>query len=168
MESSIDLLTKAISFAARAHQGQFRKDNETPYVSHVFRVCFILRQVFGVEDSIMLAAAVLHDTIEDTTTDYDDLEKHFGAKVADLVAVLSKDKRQRDDKREEAYRHQLFKASDEAKIIKLADLYDNLLDSSSEMRPKTAKKAGTHLKNLKKSASSRVKKAIKVVEKLVG
>src|ERR1700730_1290393 len=71
-------LLEAIAFAARAHRNQLRKDGETPYVSHVFRVCLIVRDRFGVADPQVLTAAVLHDTVEDTTTDFDDLEEIFG------------------------------------------------------------------------------------------
>ncbi len=86
-------LLDAISFATRAHHGQLRKDGRTPYVSHVYRVSLIVRHVFGIDDPAVLTAAVLHDTIEDTTTDFDDVEEHFGAEVAGWVARLSKDKR---------------------------------------------------------------------------
>src|SRR5260370_39562517 len=86
-------LLEAIAFAARAHQGQLRKDGRTPYVSHVYRVCLIVRQIFGVDDVSVLTAAVLHDTVEDTTTDFDDLAKEFGSEVAGWGAALSKDKR---------------------------------------------------------------------------
>src|SRR5262245_51561440 len=96
-------LLDAIAFAARAHRAQIRKDGQTPYVSHVFRVCMIVRHMFGVTDSDVLTAAVLHDTIEDTTTDFDDLEERFGTEVAEWVALLSKDKRQQDDRREKTY-----------------------------------------------------------------
>src|SRR5438270_529956 len=54
-------LLETASFAARAHHGQMRKDKETPYVSHVFRVCLIVRDVFGFQDPRMLIAALLHD-----------------------------------------------------------------------------------------------------------
>src|SRR5437588_3817791 len=86
-------LLEAIAFAARAHRPQLRKDGQTPYVSHVFRVCLVARHLFGVEASEVLTAAVLHDTIEDTTTDRDDLAEQFGETVAGWVALLSKDKR---------------------------------------------------------------------------
>src|SRR5262245_62726076 len=96
-------LLEAVAFAARAHRHHLRKDGQTPYVSHVFRVGLIVRHVFGVEDPDALAAAVLHDTIEDTTTDFDDLHERFGRRVAEWVALLSKDKRQIDEEREQAY-----------------------------------------------------------------
>src|SRR5947199_323790 len=82
IEKSYRSLLEAIAFAARAHQGQMRKDGKTPYASHVFRVCLILRQVFGIDDPTALTAAVLHDTVEDTTTDYDELKEEFGEEVA--------------------------------------------------------------------------------------
>lgn len=122
-------LLDAIAFAARVHQGQLRKDRVTPYHSHVFRVCLIVRHVFGVDDVAVLTAAVLHDTIEDTTTDFDDVEHHFGAEIAGWVALLSKDKRQRDDVRERTYCEGLRSAPWQVKICKLADIYDNLTDS---------------------------------------
>src|SRR5438270_919263 len=93
-------LLNAIGFAARAHDGQKRKDDKTPYVSHVFRVAAIVRNLFGFDDTRMLTAAVLHDTIEDTKTDFDDVEKEFGREVADWVALLSKDKRLPENPRE--------------------------------------------------------------------
>ena len=95
--ASYRLVLDAIAFAARAHHGQMRKDGKTPYVSHVFRVAAVVRNVFGFDDPRMLATAVLHDTIEDTTTDFDDLEKHFGREIAEWVSLLSKDKRLPED-----------------------------------------------------------------------
>lgn len=122
-------LLMAVSFAARAHQCQFRRDGCTPYVSHPFRVCLVLREVFKIDDPKILTAAVLHDTIEDTTTDFDDLAKWFGADVAGWVAALSKDKRQAEPERESAYVEQLRSAPWQVQLCKLADVYDNLLDS---------------------------------------
>src|SRR5689334_5747383 len=86
-------LLHAVSFAARAHRHQIRKDGQSPYVAHVFRVCLIVRHVFGIDDPRALMAAALHDAIEDTTTDFDDLEAAFGREVAGWAATLCKDKR---------------------------------------------------------------------------
>ena len=125
-------LLEAVSFAARAHDGQLRKDQRTPYVSHVFRVCLIVRHVFGLEDDRALMATLLHDTIEDTRTDFDDLLELLraaGHPVADWVATLSKDKRREEPDREAAYLAALATAPWQVKVCKLADLFDNLLDS---------------------------------------
>ena len=128
-------LLEACSFAARAHRSQLRKDGETPYVSHAFRVCLIVRDAFGIDDRDVLAAAVLHDTVEDTTKDFDDLEEAFGESVARWVAALSKDKRLPEIEREKAYAKQLLEATWQVKVCKLADIFDNLMDSI-HTRPK--------------------------------
>ena len=132
-------LLEAVSFAARAHEHQRRKDGRTPYVSHPFRVCLILRHVFGLEDAQALTAAALHDTLEDTTTDFDDLAEHFGREVAEWVAALSKDKRLPEPQREQAYLAQLAQAPWQVKLCKLADLFDNGLDSRQLQPAKAAR-----------------------------
>src|SRR5215213_2229705 len=137
-------LLEAASFAARAHRNQVRKDGQTPYAAHPFRVCLIVRHVFGIDDPEFLTAALLHDTIEDTTTDYDDLEERFGARVAGWVANLSKDSRLPDEEREAAYMATLAAAEPAVKVVKLADIFDNLTDSrhlSPKARQRTAKRS---------------------------
>jgi guanosine-3',5'-bis(diphosphate) 3'-pyrophosphohydrolase len=118
----------AISFAARKHAGQMRRDGATPYASHPMRVLFILRHVLGVVDVDALAAAALHDVIEDTTADRDAITEHFGATVASYVALLSKDKRLPETEREAVYFRALADAPPLVKLCKLADTLDNLLD----------------------------------------
>jgi guanosine-3',5'-bis(diphosphate) 3'-pyrophosphohydrolase len=127
-KNDLPLVLEAAALAARAHHGQLRKDGETPYVSHVFRVCLILRDVFGIQDKEALMTALLHDTLEDTTTDFDDLEEKFGGTVAEWVAYLSKDKRLQEQEREKAYMKQLAKAPWQVRACKLADMFDNLMD----------------------------------------
>src|SRR5262245_56082445 len=141
-------LLDAVTFAARAHHGQMRKDKETPYVSHVFRVSLIVRHVFGVDEAQVLTAAVLHDTMEDTTTDFDDLEEKFGRPVAQWVALLSKDKRLPEPEREKAYCDGLATAPWQVKVCKLADVYDNLTDADSHppQRKRAAQNAERYLK----------------------
>jgi (p)ppGpp synthase/HD superfamily hydrolase len=144
-------LLDAVAFAARAHHGQSRKDGKTPYVSHVYRVALIVRHVFGIDDPAVLTTAVLHDTIEDTTTDFDDIHEHFGAEVANWVALLSKDKRLKDEVREEAYRAGLRSAPWQVKACKLADLCDNLMDSrhlTPEKRARTTARSRAYLNAL--------------------
>jgi guanosine-3',5'-bis(diphosphate) 3'-pyrophosphohydrolase len=150
--SSLDAATRAVldavSFAARAHHGQLRKDGRTPYVSHVYRVAFVTRHVFGIDDAAVLTAAVLHDTVEDTTTDFDDIEERFGAEIARWVGALSKDKRMQDEPREEAYCASLRAAPWQVKACKLGDLCDNLLDSkhlTPDKRPRTLARSRRYL-----------------------
>lgn len=128
---------RAASFAARAHQHQVRKDGRTPYVAHVFRVAMTVRDAFGFDDPEALAAALLHDTIEDTGTDFDDIEEEFGRAVAELVASLTKNMTLPEREREIEYDARLARADWRARLIKLADLYDNLAELwTPEQRPK--------------------------------
>jgi (p)ppGpp synthase/HD superfamily hydrolase len=124
---------RAASFAARAHRGQLRDDGVTPYVAHPLRVGMIVRQVFGCEDEVAIAAAFLHDTIEDTPTDYDEIEEGFGREVADCVAALTKNMLLPYERREADYDERLRGADWRARLVKLADVYDNLSESLDAM-----------------------------------
>ncbi|MBI2933373.1 MAG: bifunctional (p)ppGpp synthetase/guanosine-3',5'-bis(diphosphate) 3'-pyrophosphohydrolase [Planctomycetes bacterium] len=124
-----EIALRALSFAARRHGAQWRKDGETPYVAHPARVLFILGHVFKVSDPDTLAAGALHDTIEDTTTDWDDIAREFNPRIADFVALLSKDKRKEEGTREGEFVEQLAQAPIGVKLCKLADTLDNLLDA---------------------------------------
>lgn len=163
-------LLDAVAFAARAHRSQTRKDGATPYVSHVFRVCLIVRHLFGVTDSDVLTAAVLHDTIEDTTTDYDDLLERFGAEVAGWVALLSKDKRLVDEQREKAYTRGLGRAPWQVKVCKLADIYDNLSDSrhlSEAGRQRTLSRTKKYLSALRSDLPAQARRPFEIVSALI-
>jgi guanosine-3',5'-bis(diphosphate) 3'-pyrophosphohydrolase len=162
-----DLPFEAAAFAARAHRHAVRKDGHTPYVSHVFRVGLVVRHVFGFDDPRMLAAALLHDTIEDTTTDCDDIIERFGPEVAAWVAALTKDMRLPHDIREEAYTKTLKEADWQVKVLKLADLYDNLADCrhlSDAGRIKTAKKTRFYLDAIRPSLPEQAQPALRLVE----
>ena len=136
------LWQKAASMAARCHNNQWRKDKVTPYSAHPFRVAMILRHIFGVDDEAALAAALLHDVIEDTDTDFDDVEEECGLEVAEIVAALTKNMSLRKPIREKKYDEQLAAASWKAQIAKLADVYDNICDSvSGDMRRRALEKA---------------------------
>lgn len=134
----------AVSFAARAHQGQLRKDKSTPYAAHPFRVGLIVRHLFGLDDPRLLMTAFLHDTIEDTTTDFDDLAERYGPEVAGWVSLLTKDKKLPEGPREEKYLEGLNQAPWQVKACKLADLLDNMLDTSSLPPDKKKKSQDRH------------------------
>lgn len=119
---------RAASFAARAHAGQIRKDNTTPYVAHPFRVAMVVRHVFDCDDEVAIAGAMLHDTIEDTPVDYDDIAEEFGSQVADAVAAMSKNMVLPEHQREVDYDARLAAGPWQGRLIKLADVYDNTTD----------------------------------------
>lgn len=121
----------AASFAARAHRHQLRKDGKTPYIAHVYRVAMTVRHVFACDDIAAVTAALLHDIIEDTTTDFDDVADHFGNHIAEMVAALTKNMALPERQREAEYEARLAAADWRVRLIKLADTYDNFFDSNS-------------------------------------
>lgn len=92
MKQHIDtsLLDRAITFAVKAHQGMERKGKGFPYIVHPMEAICIVATMTN--DQELLAAAALHDVIEDTDTTADDLKKEFGERVAMLVEAESDDK----------------------------------------------------------------------------
>lgn len=82
-----DLIEKAIIFAAKAHGGQTRKGTNIPYITHPYAVGMYLLKAKCSEE--VIAAGILHDTLEDTDTTFEELAAAFGVRVANLVAAAS-------------------------------------------------------------------------------
>ena len=122
----------ASALNTRAHKHQLRRDGETPYSSHPSRVAMTCACLFNNTDETVIAAALLHDVIEDTTIDYDDIAEDFSPLVADIVAALSKDPRMIESSREPAYDAQLAAGPWQARLVKLADVYDNLSECATD------------------------------------
>ena len=129
MSSDLILVLDAASFAADKHRGQRRKDADaTPYINHPLALANILAREGGVEDAKVIAAALLHDTVEDTETTIEELEARFGKRVASMVAEVTDNK---SFPKEERKRLQVVKAASKstgAKLVKLADKIANLRD----------------------------------------
>src|ERR1700688_1867920 len=88
----VQLLT-ALAFAADKHRHQRRKDADaSPYINHPILVATVLATEGGVSDESTLVAAVLHDTVEDTETTFEELTERFGLEVSELVRELTDDK----------------------------------------------------------------------------
>lgn len=86
--ANFDKIRAAYEFAAAAHQGQLRKDG-SPFVTHPLAVAQIVAEELHL-DSESIEAALLHDTIEDTSATHEDIAKQFSSTVADLVEGVSK------------------------------------------------------------------------------
>jgi guanosine-3',5'-bis(diphosphate) 3'-pyrophosphohydrolase len=128
IEMSLD---QAIEFAEEMHKGQVRKGNQKPYVVHPKAVYQILKS-FNVKDKILLVAAWLHDTIEDTTATYNIIKRKFNKEVADLVKAVSSVKKdlQKVGKAEYLLKKMLSMKTHEL-TLKLADRLHNITDISS-------------------------------------
>ena len=120
-------IAAAQMYALEKHACQKRRDG-SPYVAHPFRVAESLRSIGGVTDPEVVMAALMHDLIEDTDVEYDDLLSRFGRRVADLVATLSGDMRLPQPARRAEVIERARHAGVEVKTIRLADRLDNLLD----------------------------------------
>jgi GTP diphosphokinase / guanosine-3',5'-bis(diphosphate) 3'-diphosphatase len=132
MHSELARLLEAISFAAERHRNQRRKDHEaSPYINHPIALATVLANEGGVADLEVLQAAVLHDTIEDTETTFDDLSARFGTRVADIVAEVTDDKSLPKDVRKQLQIEHAHHKTPEAALVKLADKICNLRDVAS-------------------------------------
>jgi guanosine-3',5'-bis(diphosphate) 3'-pyrophosphohydrolase len=118
-----------IHFAAEKHRLQTRKNKErTPYVSHPIGVAYNLMHIGDVRDTAVIIGALLHDTVEDTQTTFEEVENKFGKLVASLVREVTDDKSLAKEARK---RLQVINAAHKSKgaaQIKLADKLYNLND----------------------------------------
>jgi guanosine-3',5'-bis(diphosphate) 3'-pyrophosphohydrolase len=123
------LLLRALQFASVKHRNQRRKDaNESPYINHLIEVAAVLAAEGRVTEDALLAAAALHDTVEDTETTFAELEEHFGGTIAELVRELTDDKSLRKEQRKQLQIEHARTASAGAKQLKIADKICNLRD----------------------------------------
>ena len=123
-------IEKAVAFATKAHAGQFRKGTDRPYILHpIETMVTVMRHSW---DDDVIAAAVLHDVVEDTSVTLKRVEKEFGPRVASLVASVSEDKMKkippeatwRARKWQTIFR--MRNADEDTKLICLADNLSNL------------------------------------------
>jgi guanosine-3',5'-bis(diphosphate) 3'-pyrophosphohydrolase len=125
--SDCSLILRAASFAADRHRDQRRKGiDETAYINHPFAVARALCDEGDVRDPELLAAALLHDTIEDTETTQEELRRAFGARIAAIVVEVTDDKRLSKATRKRNQVEHAAQASLEAKQLKIADKLCNL------------------------------------------
>jgi (p)ppGpp synthase/HD superfamily hydrolase len=122
-----ELLSRAYGVAAEVHAGQRRKDDGSPFISHPLAVARVLKNAdFG---DHVIAAALLHDVVEDTELSSQQVAERFGDKVAELVEELSEDKRIEDyEERKLGHRDRVEEAGSDAIAIYIADKLSNLRD----------------------------------------
>ena len=126
---NIPLILDALAFAAEKHRHQRRKDvHASPYINHPIALARVLALEAGVHDAEILAAALLHDTVEDTETTPAELNERFGARVASIVAEVTDDKTLPKAERKRAQIEHAAHLSADAKLVKLADKICNLRD----------------------------------------
>jgi len=126
-EPALALVTRAADFAARRHVTQRRKGvGAEPYVNHLIEVAGLIAEATGGNDAALVAAALLHDSLEDTDTTYEELEALFGADIASIVAEVTDDK---SLPRAERKRRQVETAAgktERARMLKISDKTSNV------------------------------------------
>ena len=128
-----DRCNAALLFAAQKHEGQKMKQPIVSYVTHLQGVC--LEAIFGCLNSKcdvnlekVVILALLHDTMEDTNTTYEEIEEKFGKDIADGVNALTKDENLSYEKKMMDSLIRIKAQGAEVSIVKLADRIFNLKD----------------------------------------
>lgn len=125
----LNLLMKALSFAAYKHRTQTRKDMDaSPYINHPIALAEVLVNIGKVTDMDILCAALLHDTVEDTETTPEELTEVFGEEISNIVMEVTDDNSQSKQARKQAQIDHARHLSTRARAVKLADKICNLRD----------------------------------------
>lgn len=118
------MVKRAVAFAEKAHRGAVRKGSGIPYITHPLEAAVIVASI--TQDQELIAAALLHDVIEDAGVTRDELETEFGSRVAELVAAESEDKSKSWHERKAATIEHLKTATWEEKVVVLGDKLSNI------------------------------------------
>ena len=131
--NSIPQLIGALAFAAHKHRNQRRKNvAASPYINHPIALANLLANEAGITDLIVLCAAILHDTVEDTETTLPELEQRFGTRIAQVVAEVTDDTTLTKARRKQLQVEHARHLSHEARLVKLADKICNLRDVAED------------------------------------
>lgn len=124
-----DLVLRAVAFAAHKHRDQRRKDKEaSPYINHPIELAHVLWDEGEVRDPLVIAAALLHDTLEDTETSWQELRGEFGEAIADIVLEVTDTQWIRKEVRKRLQVARARHSSEQARLVKLADKICNVRD----------------------------------------
>ena len=119
----MELIEKAEKIAREAHEGQLRKTDGSPYIDHPIAVADIVKQ-HGFSDAVV-AAALVHDVLEDTSMTEDELRDALGDEVVAIVAAVSEDKDLPWEERKQQYVEQVAAAGESVWAVSVADKIHN-------------------------------------------
>ena len=117
------IIEKAMTMALRAHEGQVRKEAPVPYIVHPVEVALILAR-HGFSDTV-IAAGLVHDTVEDTPVTIEEIRRELGDAVADIVAPVTHDESLSWEQKKLAYIEAVREASDDVRAVSVADKIAN-------------------------------------------
>lgn len=133
MPTATHLFIDVLAFAAHKHRDQRRKNvAASPYINHPIALAHVLVSEGRIEETAVLCAAILHDTVEDTQTTFAELERRFGAEIAGIVREVTDDKSLSKALRKELQVEHAPHLSRGAKLVKLADKICNLRDVADD------------------------------------
>ena len=133
-----ELIDRAIAFAVKAHKGIARKGTNVPYIAHPMEAMTIVSTI--TDDQELMAAAMLHDVVEDTAASLDDIRNEFGSRVADIVTQLTDSEvnglahDESWQQRKQAAISRLAKAPHDVQVVALADKLSNLRTTAIHLR----------------------------------
>jgi len=129
-----DLVLKAIIFATEKHKGQERKSTGLPYITHPIIVSHLLEKFKSSKNKdILKTAALLHDTLEDTNTSFQEISTNFSPMIAGIVLELTSDENEiKKIGKNEYLKIKLSGMSNYALVIKLCDRLSNIIDNPSK------------------------------------
>src|SRR3989338_11253527 len=123
----LPLTLKALAFSAHKHLDQRRKAGQaSPYINHPIGLANVLRNEGGIRDEAVICAALLHDTVEDTETSPEELQREFGLRICRIVLEATDDQRLHKQERKRLQIEHAPHLSRRAKLVKLADKICNL------------------------------------------
>jgi guanosine-3',5'-bis(diphosphate) 3'-pyrophosphohydrolase len=129
VDNQLSPVLRAAHFAAQKHRMQRRHDvDATPYINHPISLAVLLANEAKIDDPVVLCAALLHDTVEDTETTFEEIAATFGEEVADVVREVTDDKSLDKAERKRLQIEHAAGISRRAKLVKLADKICNLRD----------------------------------------
>ncbi len=120
-----DIIDRAITLAVKAHHHQKRKSEDLPFIAHPFAVGIILSRVGCPEE--VIAAGILHDTVEDTQVTLDDIRRQFGSRIACMVEGASEPDKSLPWEERKAHTVESLKTAPlEVKVVVCADKLHNV------------------------------------------
>lgn len=126
-------LLEGIDFALQRHHGQFRKNSaRNPYVAHPLEVAYFLWKESKMRDVKILLVSLLHDTLEDTNTSFEELIEKFGFEIATVVRELTNDPALSGEENKCRQVEKAASMTHEAKIVKMADRIHNLCEIATD------------------------------------
>ena len=129
----LPLFIDALAFAAHKHRDQKRKNAAaSPYINHPIALADVLVREGSVTDIRVLCAAILHDTVEDTETTFEELEQRFGHEIAGIVREVTDDAALPKSRRKQLQVEHAPHLSSAARLVKLADKICNVRDVASD------------------------------------